>query len=148
MSDIPASPQPPQPAPPPASTPPAGATDERTLPIIVYALYLGGLFTGGLTTLVGLVIAMGSRAAAAPVAETHFRFQIRTGVVALAAAVVGTVVFLIGLPLLLILVGVFFLKTAFLIWGLATLYVTVRSIVGLVRIGNGEAYPTPDNWLL
>ncbi|MGA0601855.1 DUF4870 family protein [Caulobacter sp. KR2-114] len=143
MSDVPINPQPPQPAPPPMAS-----TDERTLPIIVYVLYLAGLFTGGLTTLVGLVIAMGSRAAAPPLAETHYRFQIRTGAVAFAMAVLGSLVFLVGLPLLLILVGVFFLKFAFLIWGLAALYVVVRSIVGLVRIGNGEAYPTPDNWLL
>lgn len=135
--------QPPQPLP-----PPVGATDERTLPIIVYALYLGGLLTGGLTTLIGLVIALGSRAAASPLAETHYRFQIRTGAVALAFAVFGAVVFLVGLPLLLILVGVLFLKLAFLIWGLTALYVAVRSIVGLVRISNGEAYPTPDSWLL
>lgn len=143
MSDIPVNPQPPAPTPPPVTT-----TDERTLPIIVYALYLGGLLTGGLTTLVGLVIAMGSRASATPLAETHYRFQIRTGAVALALAVIGVPIFLIGLPLLLVFVGIFFLKTAWLLWGLAALYVTVRSIVGLVRIGNGEPYPTPDNWLL
>lgn len=143
MSEIPANPQPPQPVP-----PPVGATDERTLPIIVYALYLGGLLTGGLTTLIGLVIAMGSRATASPLAETHYRFQIRTGVVALAMAVLALVVFLVGVPLLLILIGILFMKLAFLIWGLAALYVAVRSIVGLVRIGNGEPYPAPDSWLL
>ena len=139
----PANPQPPQPVP-----PPVGTTDERTLPIIVYALYLGGLLTGGLTTLIGLIIALGSRASATPMAETHYRFQIRTGVVAVVMAVLATVIFLVGLPLLLILIGVLFLKLAFLIWGLAALYVVVRSIVGLVRIGNGEPYPTPDSWLL
>lgn len=143
MSDIPANPQPPQPVP-----PPAGATDERTLPIIVYALYLGGLLTGGLTTLIGLVIALGSRASAPPLAETHYRFQIRTGAVALALAIAAVPLFLIGLPLLLVFVGIFFIKTASLMWILAGAYVVIRSIVGLVRIGNGEAYPTPDNWLL
>lgn len=139
----PANPQPPQPIP-----PPVGSTDDRTLPIIVYALYLGGLLTGGLTTLIGLIIAMGSRANATPMVETHYRFQIRTGVVAVVMAVLATVIFLVGVPLLLILIGVLFLKLAFLIWGLTALYVVVRSIVGLVRIGNGEPYPTPDNWLL
>ena len=132
--------QPVQPLPPPA-------TGDRTLPMIVYVLYLVAILNG-LTALVGFIIAMASRATASPMMETHYRFQIRTFVGTLLIGVAGTVIFIIGLPLLLVLIGALFIKLAIGIWGLAGLYFFVRSLVGLVRLSNGEAYPTPDALLL
>lgn len=139
----------PGPTPPPASIPPPAYTpaEDKTLPTVVYVLYLVGL-VNGLTALIGFVIALGSRASAPPMLETHYRFQIRTMVATLVMGAIGLVVFVVGLPLLLVLIGILFLKLAMMIWGLAALYLAIRSIVGLVRLSNGEAYPNPESWTL
>jgi uncharacterized membrane protein len=42
---------------PPTTAPVLPATDTRTLAIVVYGLYLGALFTGGTTGIVGVVLA-------------------------------------------------------------------------------------------
>jgi uncharacterized membrane protein len=152
VSDVP--PPPPEPPPSPPAPPPAApslyptTTDEKTMPIVVYALYLGGFLTGGLTTVIGFIIALASRASAPPMAETHYRFQIRTGAVTLALGVLATVIFIIGVPLMFVLIGFAFFKLAGVLWALAALYMLVRSIIGLIRAANGEPYPTPDNWLV
>jgi uncharacterized membrane protein len=149
MSD-PHLPPPPVPPPPPAPQPAAplpGAGEDRTLPTVVYVLYLVGLING-LTSVIGFIIALGSRASATPVNETHYRFQIRTGVGVLIGGGLGLALCIVSIPLMLILVGFLVLKLAFLVWGLTAVYLAVRSIVGLVRLSNGEPYPSPDNWLL
>ncbi len=142
MSDV-GQPPPSAPVPPPPYAPP----EDKTLATVVYVLYLVAL-VNGLTALIGFVIAMGSRASAPPLLETHYRFQIRTMIGSLALGAIGLVVFIVGLPLTLVLIGFLFLKLAFLIWGLSALYLAVRSVVGLIRLSNGEAYPNPDSWTL
>ena len=140
-------PLPPAQPPPPTPAPPPPIAEDRTLATVVYVLYLVGI-VNGLTTLIGFVIALGSRASAPPMLETHYRFQIRTVVGTLFLGALGLVIFIIGLPLLLVLIGVLFIKLAFGIWALACLYLVVRSIVGLIRLSNGEPYPNPDSWVL
>ncbi|HEX7760852.1 MAG TPA: hypothetical protein VF459_15205 [Caulobacteraceae bacterium] len=137
------------PIPPPASVPPPPYTppEDKTLATVVYVLYLVGLLNG-LTALIGFVIALGSRAAAPPLLETHYRFQIRTMVGCLVLGAAGLVIFIVGIPLMLVLIGFLFLKLAFLTWGLSALYLAVRSVVGLIRLSNGEPYPNPDSWTL
>ena len=143
MSD----PQTTPPLPPAAQAPPPPLAEDRTLATVVYVLYLVGI-VNGLTTLIGFVIALGSRASAPPMLETHYRFQIRTVVATLILGALGLVIFIIGLPLLLVFIGILFIKLALGIWALAGLYLIVRSIVGLIRLSNGEPYPNPDNWVL
>ncbi len=135
------------PAPPSAPARPTPIAEDRTLATVVYVLYLVGI-VNGLTTLIGFVIALGSRASAPPMLETHYRFQIRTVVGTLFLGALGLVIFIIGLPLLLVFIGILFIKLALGIWALAGLYLVVRSIVGLIRLSNGEPYPNPDSWVL
>ena len=131
----------------PVQTLPPPATDDRTLPTIVYVLYLVGV-VNGLTAIIGFIIALASRATASPAMETHYRFQIRTFIGALLIGAVGVVLFIIGLPLLLVVIGILFLKAAAGCGALAALYFIARSVVGLVRLSNGEAYPNPEALLL
>jgi uncharacterized membrane protein len=121
--------------------------EDRTLPTVVYVLYLVGL-VNGLTALVGFILALANRASATPLNETHYRFQIRTGFGSVALSILGGVIAIVSIPLMLIGIGFLTIKLAFLCWGLAWLYLVVRSVVGLIRVSNNEPYPTPENWLL
>ena len=145
MSDTPP-PSAPGPQPPLALPPPIA--DDKTLPMVVYGLYLAGLFTGGLTTLIGFIIALASRATATPMLETHYRFQVRTGLAVVAGSALGLVMAIVSVPLMFILIGFLVLKLAFVVWALTGLYLIVRAVVGLMRLSNGEPYPNPDSWTL
>lgn len=123
-------------------------SEDRTLAIVTYALYLGGYVTGGATTLVGLIIAYARLADSGPITFSHFRFLIRTFWLSFAWALIGLALFAFGAPFSLILIGIPFLKLAFLIWGLIGVWFAVRCIVGLVYVSRGEAYPRPRTWFV
>jgi uncharacterized membrane protein len=122
------------------------AEEDRTLPTVVYALYLLGLING-LTVLVGLIIAYANRERAGPVMESHYVFQIRTFWIAIAWWIIAGVLFLWGIPLSLILVGVPLVVAGGLILAMTHIWFALRCILGLVYVSRGEAYPRPRTWL-
>lgn len=122
-------------------------TEDKTLPVIVYALYLLGL-VNGLTILIGLVIAYANRDNAGPRMASHYTFLIYTFWVGLiasiavgAAAIVGAIlsVVLIGIPILLLAGAA---ACAIYIWFI------VRCVVGLIHLSRGDAYPRPTNLVI
>ena len=122
------------------------AEEDRTLPTVVYALYLLGL-VNGLTVLVGLIIAYANRDRAGPAMESHYVFQIRTFWIAIAWWIIAAVLFLWGIPLSLILVGVPLVVAGGLILAMTHIWFALRCILGLVYVSRGEAYPRPRTWL-
>jgi uncharacterized membrane protein len=52
--------------------------DDKTLPGVVYALHIAGVVTGGVTCLIGAVLAYISRKDAPEWLASHYDFQIRT----------------------------------------------------------------------
>ena len=122
-------------------------TDEdRTLPTVVYALYLLGLING-LTVLIGLVVAYANRDRAGPAMESHYLFQIRTFWIAIAWWIIALVLFLWGIPLAVILVGIPLLVAGGLILAMTHIWFALRCILGLIYVSRGEAYPRPRSWL-
>ena len=121
--------------------------EDRTLPAVVYALYLVGLFNG-LTVLIGLVIAYANRDAAGPATQSHYIFQIRTFWTAIAWWIVGGVLLFWGITLSFILIGVPLVVLAGAIFCLTHVWFAVRCIVGLVYLSRGEPYPRPRTWLV
>lgn len=121
--------------------------EDRTLPAVIYGLYLLGL-VNGLTILVGLVIAYMNRDAAGPAMRSHYTFLIKTFWVSIAWFVIAGVLVLFGGILSLVLVGIPFLMLGLFIWGVVGIWFAVRCIVGLVYLSQGEAYPRPDTWLI
>ena len=119
------------------------ATEDRTMPMVIYGLYFAGFLTCGLTTIVGLVMAMGQRAHAGPVAESHYTLLIRTFWLGLAWSVAWGLVFLISIPLSFILIGIPFLILAKLMLSLGVVWYAVRLIVGLVHLSSDRPYPRP-----
>lgn len=117
--------------------------EDRTLPAVVYGLYLLGL-VNGLTILVGLVLAYMNRDNAGPKMASHYRFQIRTFWIALVACIVLGVVTAVGAVLSFILIGIPILVLAGLLWCVLGIWFGVRCVVGLVHLSNGDAYPRPE----
>jgi uncharacterized membrane protein len=121
-------------------------SEDRTLPTVVYALYLLGLING-LTVLVGLIVAYANRDRAGPAMESHYTFQIRTFWIAIAWWIIATVLFLWGIPLSFILIGVPLLVAGGLILAVTHIWFALRCILGLIYVSRGEPYPRPRSWL-
>jgi uncharacterized membrane protein len=76
--------------------------DETGTVKLVYVLYLVGLVTGSLTTLIGLVIAYINRGEAPQWLADHFTFQIRTFWIGLLYGVVSALLMAVGIGFLLL----------------------------------------------
>lgn len=126
------------------------ASDERTLPIVVYALYLFGLIAG-ITVLIGVIIAYANRGRTSPMADSHYIFQIRTfwtgvllwfvaGLCGMWGWIWGSIPFIgfVGVPFVMLSLSIVFLTH---------LWFAVRCILGLVHVSRGDAYPRPRAWL-
>ena len=127
---------------------PLAGSDEKTLPVVVYVLFLLGFLTGFLSTVVGLIMAYVLRADAGSMARSHYTFLIRTFWISLIASVVAGFVMTVGIVLSFILIGIPFVLLAGLAFTAITLWFVVRCVVGLVRAVQDEAYPAPRSWIV
>jgi uncharacterized membrane protein len=116
--------------------------EDRTLPAVVYALYLIGL-THGLTTIVGLIIAYASRDQAGPKMQSHYTWLIRTFWITLAGFGIGGALLLVGIPLSIVLIGIPAVVAGGVICGLAWVFMAVRLALGIVYLARDEEYPRP-----
>lgn len=133
-----------------AATPPPAAPDrseDRTMPAVVYVLYLLGL-THGLTIIIGLVIAYSFMSGAGPKMHSHYLFQVRTVWTALAWLVIGLALLFVGIPLSFVIVGIPLVIVGWAILGLGWVWILLRCIVGIVYLARDEAHPRPRSWLL
>jgi uncharacterized membrane protein len=119
-----------------------GATEDKTMAAVCYALYLLA-FATGITAIIGLVIAYAQRSAAGPTMHSHYTFLIRTFWIGLALMIAGGILFGVGAILSIVLIGFPIMGVAWLILGGATIWYGVRCIIGLVFLSRGEAYPRP-----
>jgi len=126
-------------SPPPASDPgpPSSAfSDDRQMALIIYILYL--LPLGGVSHVVGLVLAYVSRDSAPEWLRSHYTFQIRTFWMSLLYFAIATILcitiigLIIGIPMFFAI----------------TLWLVVRCVLGLSRLVRNEAYPTPLSWIV
>ncbi len=99
---------------------------------IIYVLYLIGLLTGGLTTIVGVVMAYIYRDGAPDWLGTHYTFQIRTFWIMFLYAVLSTI-------LTFVFIGV-------LLWFVLLIWWIVRCVKGLKFLDQRVAYPDPEGW--
>jgi uncharacterized membrane protein len=115
-----------------------GRAEDRTMPAVVYALYLLGI-ASGLPTLLGLILAYANRGGAGAVARTHYTFLIRTCWLWLAWAAIGVLLILVGIPVVAL---------GWSILGLTHLWFAARAIVGVIYLARDEPYPRPYSWFL
>jgi uncharacterized membrane protein len=120
----------------PASDPavPPSLQDDKTMALVVYALYMAGLISAGLTGVVGVVLAYVSKDAAPEWLRSHYVFQIRTFWLALGFSAIGCILLPIGIG--------FVILPAVWVW------VAVRCILGLSWLLKIQPYPTPRNWMI
>jgi uncharacterized membrane protein len=123
-----------------------GATEDRTMPAIVYALYLL-TFATGVTLIVGLILAYAQQGPASARMRSHYTFLIRTFWMALALCVAAGLLFIVGLPLSFVLVGIPLVVLAGAIWALVGVWFAIRCIVGVIYLARNEPYPRPYTWL-
>ena len=135
-----ADPAPPAYAPPAAS---AAGAESLTAPIVIYALYLVALFTGGLSMVLGVILAYALRGEAGASARSHYLFLIRTFWGGLVLILTGGLLIFVGLPLVFVLIGIPIVALGGLIAGCAHLWQLVRCAFGLWHAANGRPYPEP-----
>jgi uncharacterized membrane protein len=124
-----------------------GRVEDRTMPAVVYALYLLAIFTG-VPVLLGLILAYICRGQAGPSARTHYTFLIRTSWLWIAWAAIGVLLIAVGAPLSLILVGLPVFALGWLILGLVHVWFAARAIIGVIHLARDEPYPRPYSWFL
>ena len=121
--------------------------EDKVLPIVVYVLYLLG-FTNGLTFLVGLIVAYINRETAGPINASHYTFAIRTFWLSIWWFIIGLALVFVGLALLVLLIGIPIMVLGGTILAAISAWFVVRTVLGLVHLLRGEAYPRPRAWLI
>lgn len=117
--------------------------EDRTLPAVVYALYLLGL-THGLTIVIGLIMAYASRDAAGPRMRSHYTFLIRTVWLSIVWFLIGGALVAWGAIFSVVLIGIPALFLGAALCGATWLFFLVRCVVGAVHLARDEAYPRPE----
>jgi uncharacterized membrane protein len=121
---------------------PSAASEDKTLPVVVYVLYFLGL-THGLTMIIGLIIAYASRDGAGPRMASHYTWLIRTFWISVVGFVIGMLMIAVGVPLSIILVGIPIVMVGGIICAASWVLCVVRLILGVVHLSRDEAYPRP-----
>jgi uncharacterized membrane protein len=124
----------------------ATAAEDRTLPAVVYGLYLLGL-ANGLTIFIGLLVAYANRPGAGLGMRSHYTFLIRTFWLSIGWFAIGAGLVMFGLPLSLVLVGIPIVALGWTICSLVAVWFAVRVILGVILLARGSAYPRPYAWL-
>ncbi|MBA2779590.1 DUF4870 family protein [Billgrantia kenyensis] len=105
-----------------------------TLPIVVYALFLAGVVSGGLTAVIGVVIAYVYRGQGPDWYDEHYRYQIRTFWLSLLYFAVSGI-------LTLVMIG-------FMTWLLAVVWLVIRCVKGIKRLQEQRAPDNVESWLI
>lgn len=99
---------------------------------LIYILYLAGFLTGGVTTIIGIVMAYMAKAEAPDWLKSHYHNQINIFWKSLLYTFIGSV-------LAFVLIGFLILLAAF-VW-----YI-VRIVKGMQALSKGDAIENPGNW--
>jgi uncharacterized membrane protein len=84
---------------------------------------------------------------AGPTSQSHYAFLIRTFWIGLAAGLIGGALFVVGVPLSIVLIGLPLVALGWTILGLVGVWFIVRLVMGVIYLARDEAYPRPKTWL-
>jgi uncharacterized membrane protein len=79
--------------------------------------------------------------------QSHYTFQIRTFWLSIGWFLVGCALMFWGAIFSVVLIGIPFFGLGAAICGLVWLWFLIRSILGVVHLARGEAYPRPYAWI-
>ncbi|MFC0266638.1 DUF4870 family protein [Kushneria aurantia] len=119
------------PQPQPSGQPPQQV--DTTMPLVVYGLYIAGFFTGGVTTIVGVIIAYVYQGKGPAWLDEHYRYQVRTFWIGFLYSVIALILIfvLIGFPLVVLL----------------AVWIIVRCVIGFKALQEKTAPRNPGSWL-
>jgi uncharacterized membrane protein len=120
--------------------------NDKTYVVAIYILYLLGFFTGGVTTVVGLIMAYSLKRASGPLAFSHYVSAIRTFWLTLVWALIGGVVLGFGCLLAAILIGIPILVVAGIGFCILPIWFTVRCVLGLIAALDDRPYAPLGPW--
>ena len=123
---------------------PTTTSEDLTLPIVVYVLYLLAIPTALLSLLAGVVIAYANRDRAGLAARSHYEFLIRTFWLSLVGIAAGAAVCVVGGILSVILIGIPILVVGALMLVGVKIWYVVRCILGILYAARRDPYPRPD----
>lgn len=126
----------------------ANEASDKTTVVVVYALYLAGFVTAGLTPLIGLVMIYALRGRASDIARSHYVFLARTFWIGTLWFTLATLLLLLGLTLSLILIGIPMLLAAKLIFLVTAVWYAVRCVIGLLAAMADRPHLAPRTWLV
>ncbi len=126
----------------------AAQSSDKTMVVVTYVLFLTGFVTGGVTTLVGLVMAYMLRSDASELALSHYVFLTRTFWKGLIWLAVGCALLVVGIPLSFILIGIPLVLLAKLVFVVAAIWYGVRCTMGLIAAMADRPYGAPRSWLV
>jgi uncharacterized membrane protein len=106
---------------------------DRGLVLAVYILYFVGYVSGGITTIIGAVIAYLQAPSAESAMKSHYTFQIRT-------FLIGLLYLFVGMLLLYHIIGGFIL-----LWGFG--WSVIRNIKGILALNRNAPIANPESWL-
>ena len=111
-----------------------GSAPDTTIPIVVYVLHLAGMVTGGLTSLVGVVIAYVYRGKGPEWLDQHYRYQVRT-------FWIGLLYFCLSGVLMFVLIG-------FVLWLVAVVWLVIRCVEGFKGLQEKRSPDNLETWLV
>lgn len=121
---------------------PVTTDSHKTLAIIIYVLSLAGLVTGGITSIVALVIGLVKKdEVRGTIYESHFEFANWTNIWMIVAGIAITIV---GTILLIVLIGLIILPLGL---GLLAVWYLVRLVLGLIKLMDNKPIDNPRGFL-
>ena len=99
---------------------------------LIYILYLVGLISGGITALIGVIMAYIARDEGPDWVRSHYQNQINV-------FWKGIIYYVAGFFLMFVLIG-------FLVMLAATVWYIVRTVIGMQNLSKSEPYANPQSW--
>lgn len=100
---------------------------------VIYILYLAS-FVIGITGIVGIVLAYLNRGKSEAWLESHYTWAIRTFWIGLLGSFISFVLFFVVIGMFTII--------------LVAIWIIVRTVIGLQKLGRNEPIADPQSWLL
>lgn len=121
---------------------PVTGDSHKTLTIIIYVLSLAGFVTGGITSIIALVIGLVKKNdVRGTIYESHFEFANWTNIWMIVA---GIAIWIVGTLLMLVLIGFVVLPIALV---LLAVWYGVRLILGLIKLMDNRPVDNPRGFL-
>lgn len=121
---------------------PAPSDSGKNMALVLYILSLAGFFTGGLTSVVALIIGLMKKDEyRGTIYESHFEFANWTNIWMLVAGIAITI---IGMLLMIVLIGFIILPLGL---GLLAIWYLVRLVMGLMKLMDNQPIANPRGWL-